>query len=1620
MYQTIGTAPNRKLVVQFNNMSFWNSPILLGTFQIIIYEGSNNIQTQYRSIVDLTSNRASGNSATVGLENITGSAGVHVSYNTAGYIHSNKAILFTPGGGTYTYNDNAIYEGVFLQGAVPRASTPDLLSPAYNSTVSDTLTFQWEAAANASSYFVVISRNSDLSSPIHTSADLTEISYDYILSPDQTYYWSAYSKNSAGTVSWSEIWKFQTSSTPPLVAVPQNMYMEQGQVRTATLLFTGGDGGTKTAKITSLPVEGDLFQYNGGVQGTQITSVPMVVTDPSFKIIYSASGATGNGVGNFNFQFSDATWVSTDETYTINVSPPGVPNFLYASKETDRVEITFDRNMADPTGKHLEFSVQDDGVDVTSVSCMLKPGNPATIIVYVSPNLNTDHAISVAYTKGTVTAESTGVLESFDFQLAGKFAQVINFAVLPDKTYGDADYSLTATSSSGLPVTFSSTNSTVVAITGTTAKINGAGESLIYAYQVGDATYAAVTFERHQLINKAEATITLSNLSQEYTGSGIQAAAETVPVGLNLKITYDGSLTLPVDLGSYAVSVTVEEANYDGDASDILIVSDLTPPVPDLPVLPNVTAECSVTPLAPRATDFYSGPITGTTTTPFPITVQGTTLVSWSYDDGNGNISTQNQPVILNDLTAPLAPTLPDVTGECTATAVAPLTTDACTGIITGTTSDPLSYTTQGTHVITWNFADGNGNSIDVDQNVIITDITAPVIPILPDLTGECSVTAIPPVTSDACMGTITGTTSDPLSYTTQGTHVITWTFSDGNGNSINVDQNVVITDITVPVTPILPDLTGECSVTAIPPTTTDACSGTISGTTSDPLSYSGQGVYVITWTFDDGNGNSIDVDQNVVILDITPPVTPVLTNVTGECSATAIPPTTTDACTGIITGTTSDPLSYTTQGTHVITWNFADGNGNSIDVDQNVIITDITAPVIPILPDLTGECSVTAIPPVTSDACMGTITGTTSDPLSYTTQGTHVITWNFADGNGNSIDVDQNVVILDVTPPVIPVLTDISGECSATAVAPTTTDACSGTISGTTSDPLSYSGQGFYVITWTFDDGNGNSIDVDQNVVILDVTPPVTPALTDVTGECSATAIAPTTNDACAGTITGTTSDPLSYSTQGTHVITWNFDDGNGNNIDVSQNVVVLDVTPPETPVLTDVSGECSATAVASTTTDVCMGTITGTTSDPLTYSSQGTHVITWNFADGNGNSIDVTQNIIITDNTAPVIPILPDLTGECSLTAIPPVTSDACSGIITATTSDPLTYSSQGTHVITWNFDDGNGNSINVNQNVIITDIMAPEVPVLEDVTAECPLRVVAPVTTDACAGTITGTTSDPLDYSGLGSYVITWTFDDGNGNSVETSQNVMVVDLTAPTASCPDDVITCDGSVSSIGLTAVNDNCSTPDITYELSGATTGSGLGDASAEIFAPGVTTLTYTLDDGNGNSSQCTFTVTHQVMDEIVVSAADGILTVETTGSYQWISCEDNAFIEGETGSTFNPELTGEYAVIVTQGACPATSPCYLVDLTGLELNGNQSGLEVYPNPADRFITIKLDHENTNVSIKVVNTTGQAVLVETMDRLSKTNLDISKFKSGLYLVQIHSDQMDRIVRVMKE
>jgi len=93
--------------------------------------------------------------------------------------------------------------------------------------------------------------------------------------------------------------------------------------------------------------------------------------------------------------------------------------------------------------------------------------------------------------------------------------QTIQFDPLPDRTFGDAPFTLTATSSAGLTVTFMSSDPSIVSIDGTTATILKAGSIVITASQNGDATTdKAPDVQQSLLIKKADQTISFSALPE--------------------------------------------------------------------------------------------------------------------------------------------------------------------------------------------------------------------------------------------------------------------------------------------------------------------------------------------------------------------------------------------------------------------------------------------------------------------------------------------------------------------------------------------------------------------------------------------------------------------------------------------------------------------------------------------------------------------------------------------------------------------------------------------------------------------------------------------------------------------------------------------------------------------------------------------------------------------------------------------------------------------------------------------------------------------------------------------------------------------------------------------------
>lgn len=274
-------------------------------------------------------------------------------------------------------------------------------------------------------------------------------------------------------------------------------------------------------------------------------------------------------------------------------------------------------------------------------------------------------------------------------------------------------------------------------------------------------------------------------------------------------------------------------------------------------------------------------------------------------------------------------------------------------------------------------------NNDDTDENpynfsISATgfDITPPETPDLPELTNECSLTVTAPTTTDNCAGTVTGTTSEPLTYTQQGTFLITWTFDDGNGNSTTAEQTVIIDDITPPVVPTLADLAGDCSVTATSPTTTDNCAGTITGTACGSATFSNQGVYTLTWTFSDGNGNITTAQQTITVQDNTVPVVNCVSNQTinlneGETFYTVQgdefdPTVTSDNCNiaNILNNFNSTETLAGEQlevGIHKITWIITDKSGNvsicnfQVTVDAYVGIKTLEDNGIKIFPNPTN-----------------------------------------------------------------------------------------------------------------------------------------------------------------------------------------------------------------------------------------------------------------------------------------------------------------------------------------------------------------------------------------------------------------------------------------------------------------------------------------------------------------------------------------------------------------------------------------------------------------------------------------------------------------------------------------
>jgi lysophospholipase L1-like esterase len=155
------------------------------------------------------------------------------------------------------------------------------------------------------------------------------------------------------------------------------------------------------------------------------------------------------------------------------------------------------------------------------------------------------HQVQIGLLSTTDSASTGNTFDVLSVGAGGVFGatqQTISFVALPDQTYGTAPFTVTATASSGLPVSFTSTNSPVCTVSGSTVTLLAIGTCTINAIQSGNSIYAPATVSQSFSVDGVAQSITFG-------------AIGTQTVGTPLTLSASASSGLPVSFASSTPAV---------------------------------------------------------------------------------------------------------------------------------------------------------------------------------------------------------------------------------------------------------------------------------------------------------------------------------------------------------------------------------------------------------------------------------------------------------------------------------------------------------------------------------------------------------------------------------------------------------------------------------------------------------------------------------------------------------------------------------------------------------------------------------------------------------------------------------------------------------------------------------------------------------------------------------------------------------------------------------------------------------------------------------------------------------------------------------------------------------
>jgi gliding motility-associated-like protein len=730
--------------------------------------------------------------------------------------------------------------------------------------------------------------------------------------------------------------------------------------------------------------------------------------------------------------------------------------------------------------------------------------------------------------------------------------------------------------------------------------------------------------------------------------------------------------------------------------------------------------------------------------------------------------------------------------------------------------------------------------------------------------------------------------------------------------------------------------------------------SGTgVSGGNFNPAT-AGAGTHTITYTYTDGN-SCTNSDNNTITVNPLPTVTlGVFADVCEGAASFALTGGSPAGGTYSGTGVTGGNFNPGTAGagTHTITYTYTDGNGctnsatNSITVNPDPTVT---------LANFNDVCVDAAAFALSGGSPAGGtysgpgVSGGNFNPGTAGT-GTHTITYIYTDGNGCSGSA-SNTITVNPTPTVtFGALADVCVNDASFAL--TGGSPAGGTYSGTGVSGGNFNpgtvGVGTHTITYNYTDGNGCSGSAISNITVNALPNVTLGAFADVCSNNAAFAL--TGGSPAGGTysgpgVSGGNFNPATAGA-GTHTITYSYSDGNGCTASAPNSITVNGAPNVTLGAFTDICVD--ATSFALTGGFPAGGTysgpgVSGGNFDPATAGA-GTHVITYDYTDGNGCSNSATSSITVNDLPTVTLTAFADVClndATFALAGGSPAGGTYSGPGVTGGNFDP-SAAGVGTHTITYDYTDGNGcansatSSLTVNQSDDPTFNYSGSTFCLSGTD---PTPTVSGTTGGSFAGTgtlvINSTTGEiDLSASGVGSYDVTYT----TAGICPESSTITVTITNAP-----------DASFSYNDPFCVNDPNPLPSFGAGASAGTFSStpvglvflnnGTGEIDLSASAPGTYTITNDIAASGGcAAASSSSTVTINALDDATFTYSTTSFCSSDPNDTPVITLPGGTFSEISGNVVFVSTSTGEIDIAsstpggpytityTTAGLCPNTS----------------------------------------------------------------------------------------------